>query len=301
MATGMVVIPDQLLATPSAVRMGAISDSFRGISQSAEEILGYLQTLELETVELMGDVVEAYAGAPSPGPSSRHPESMTLTERSEYVRSRAKAYGELRKWRLGVSMNKFVELGEMYRDAGVDIEIINLANPNRFEDEIIYAYRVAQAIGARGMSFELSSNSARRMAPYAMQYEILNSMHNHLQVAQKGFNFDEYLAHSPSNMLNLDIGHYVAALGISPISVIKKYHDRITHLHLKDHHGPEHGQESVPWGTGETPIREVLQLLRDEAYPISAMIELDYPIPEGSTVMKEISNCVAYCRESLES
>ena len=102
-------------------------------------------------------------------------------------------------------------------------------------------------------------------------------------------------------MLNLDVGHYVAALGTSPIPVIQKYHDRITHLHLKDRKNPENGQDNVPWGTGDTPIIEILQLLRDERYPIPAMIELEYPIPDGSSVMREMEKCVKYCRRALES
>ena len=64
---------------------------------------------------------------------------------------------------------------------------------------------------------------------------------------------------------------------------------------------PENGQDNVSWGTGDTPIAEVLQLIRDEGYPIPAMIELEYPIPEGSSVMEEMGKCVEYCRNALES
>ena len=31
------------------------------------------------------------------------------------------------------------------------------------------------------------------------------------------------------------------------------------------------------------------------------MIELEYPIPEGSSVMEEMGKCVQYCRTALES
>lgn len=55
----------------------------------------------------------------------------------------------------------------------------------------------------------------------------------------------------------------------------------------------------MPWGQGDTPIGEVLRLLRDEAYPITAMIELEYEIPEDSSVMQEMEKCVAFCRDAL--
>ncbi len=301
LAASSLVIPRRVFSVPSTVKVGAISYSFRQIPGSAEEILGYMQTLGLDTVELMGGPAEAYAGAPDPGPRPRHPESMTQEERSNYVAARAAAQQETQKWRRSAPMEKFAELGDMFRDGGVDVDILKLGNPNWFKEDIDYAYRAAKAIGARGISFEISARSSKIMAPFATQYDLLNGMHNHLQVANENFDFDEYVSHAPNNMLNLDIGHYVAALGSSPIPVIKKYHDRISHLHLKDRKSPENGQDNVAWGTGDTPIDDVLRLLRDESYPIPAMIELEYPIPEGSSVMEEMAKCADYCRKALES
>lgn len=301
LATSVAVIPRRFLFASSPVKVGAISYSFRQIPGSAEEILGYMQTLGLNTVELMGGPAEQYAGAPDPGPGPRHPQSMTQEERSNYVAARTAAQQETKKWRRSAPMEKFAELGDMFRDGGVDVDILKLGNPNWFAEDIDYAYRAAKAIGARGISFEISARSSKIMAPFATKHGLINGMHNHLQVANEDFDFDEYLSHSPNNMLNLDIGHYVAALGTSPIPVIKKYHDRISHLHLKDRKTPENGQDNVAWGTGDTPIGEVLRLLRDENYPIPAMIELEHPIPEGSSVMEEMAKCVDYCREALES
>ena len=78
---------------------------------------------------------------------------------------------------------------------------------------------------------------------------------------------------------------------------LKKHVDRITHIHLKDkklNNGP-----ATVWGQGDTPIKEVLQLMKKEKYPFQGTIEFEYPTPEGSTVMKEIARCVDYCREAL--
>ena len=161
-ATGIVIAPSQLLAIPLPVSLGAISYSFRDLPGTAEEILGYMQTLGLSTIELMGTPAEIYAGAPSGGPPPRHPESMTQEERTIYISERRKAQAELQKWRRNAPMEKFAELGEMYRDGGVEIDILKLGSPNWFEEEINYAYRTAKAVGARGISFEISSNSAKR-------------------------------------------------------------------------------------------------------------------------------------------
>ena len=65
---------------------------------------------------------------------------------------------------------------------------------------------------------------------------------------------------------NLDIGHYIAGTkGKSPIPVIEKYHDKIISLHLKDRTADG---GNLPWGQGQTPIKEVLQLLKKEKWPI---------------------------------
>ena len=282
------------------VQVGAISYSFRQIPSSAEEILGYMQTLGLSTIELMGGPAELYAGAP-PMPPFRRGQDLSDEERRALRAERRTAMEEVSKWRMGTDMKKFVELGELYRDGGVDIDILKLGNATWSDEEIDYAFQAAHSVGARGISFEISDDAAERMGPFADKHGLLNSMHNHTQVANEGFTFDRPLSFSPNNTLNLDIGHYVAGLGESPVPVIKKYHERISHLHLKDRRSPENGQDNVVWGEGDTPIGEVLRLLRDEDYPIPAMIELEYPIPEGSSVMEEMARCADFCRNALNS
>ena len=76
---------------------------------------------------------------------------------------------------------------------------------------------------------------------------------------------------------------------------IKAHHDRITNLHLKDrkrNQGP-----NVPWGQGDAPIKEVLQLLKRERYDFPANIEFEYP---GDDPVAEVGKCYKFCREALE-
>ncbi len=289
------------LARPgkSDVQLGAISYSFRAIPSSAEEILGYLVELGLDTVELMGGPAEQFAGAPAGPAFPRNWRELSADERAKLRAERDAAAKETGKWRLSAPMDKFKALGKMYNDAGVRIDILKLGDPRWSDAEIDYAFEAARAVGARGISFEISNQAAERMGPFATKHQMFVGMHNHTQVANEGFSFDTPLSYSPYNMLNLDIGHYVAGLSTSPVPIIRKYHDRITHLHLKDRKSAENGGDNVSWGQGDTPIADVLRLLRDEGYPITAMIELEYPIPDDSTVMKEMAKCVAYCREAL--
>ncbi len=86
------------------------------------------------------------------------------------------------------------------------------------------------------------------------------------------------------------------AKGKSPIPVLEKYHARITNLHLKDRTADG---GNVPWGQGQTPIKEVLQLMKKEKWTFPAEIELEYKIPEGSDAVAEVAKCVQYCKEAL--
>ena len=75
--------------------------------------------------------------------------------------------------------------------------------------------------------------------------------------------------------------------------------DRIASVHLKDRQTPAHGAGNLPWGTGDTPLKEILQLMKQERYAFPASIELEYQVPDGSDAVKETRTCVEYCRNAL--
>ncbi len=301
---GAVLSPAQALASGGVidikgVRIGIITYSYRQLPGSAEEILSYLKKAGLDTVELMGGPAEEFAGAPA-GPSwSGVGTRMTEQQREEFRKAREEHNAKMKDWRKQATFEKFEELGQMYHDAGVNIDILKLGEPRWDDDEIDYAFKAAKAVGARGISFEISNEGAERIAPFADKHQMLVGMHNHTQVADEGFSFDVPLSYSKYNMLNLDIGHYMAGLSESPIPTLTRYHERITHLHLKDRKSGINGGDNVMWGHGDTPIGEVLRLLRKEQWPITAMIELEYRVPEDSSVLAEVEKCVSYCKGAL--
>jgi sugar phosphate isomerase/epimerase len=126
--------------------------------------------------------------------------------------------------------------------------------------------------------------------------------HLHGQAAEPGFSFDSIFKYSPANMLNLDAGHYFGSTGLHPNDVIIKYHDKMRSIHIKDKTGPKSTPPgtNMPFGKGETPIADILLLLKKEKWPINVDIELEYPIPEGSDAAKEVAKCIEYMRNILE-
>jgi sugar phosphate isomerase/epimerase len=284
------------------VQVGAISYSFRSMPGSAENILEYLKTTGLSSVELMGDAIENFAGIPQyQGPTLARGEQATDQQRAEMTRARAKNAEEVREWRRNVSMARFRELRKMYNNAGVNIDISKIGNPNWTDEEIDYAFNVAKNLGSRGITFEIGIDAAKRMAPFAEKHNMYAIMHNHGQPGQPGFSFEEHLAYGRNLMLNFDVGHYWGATGLHPNGIIEKLHDRIISLHIKDKTGKSDtpADTNMPWGKGSTPLADVLLLLKRERWPITADIELEYNIPPGSDAVAEVRKCVDYCRDIL--
>ena len=55
----------------------------------------------------------------------------------------------------------------------------------------------------------------------------------------------------------------------------------------------------MPFGQGDTPIKEVLQLMRDNKWKFQATIEFEYQVPEGSDRMAEIAKAIQYAKSVL--
>jgi sugar phosphate isomerase/epimerase len=140
------------------------------------------------------------------------------------------------------------------------------------------------------------------LGKFAEKHNSLAIYHTHGQFGEPGFDIDTLLSYSPANRLNMDVGHYFGATGKHPNDMIIKYHDRIPMIHVKDKTGPNHATPNAnrPFGEGETPIKDVLLLLKKEKWPIDVFVELEYNIPKDSDPVKEVIKCIEYMRNILE-
>lgn len=302
------------------VQIGIITYSFRALPQTAEQVLQYCLECGISAVELMSNVAESFAGAPLPPapafaggpprgpaqpPGQRPMPSGPPTGRAprltpEQQEARRKAAEALRQWRLSASMEPYRKLRQMYEGAGVRIYAFKLPPTLEMpEQEYAYIWNVAETLGADHITMELPADDAllERVARYAAARKLRIAFHTHGQGGASGF--DRALAASDYTALNLDVGHYFGVTGESPIPVMEKYHQRIASLHLKDRRSPQNGGQNMPWGQGDTPLKEILQLMKKRQYRFPAAIELEYPIPEGSDVLAEVKKCVEFCRRAL--
>ena len=283
----------------AGVQIGVITYSFRALPSSAEQVLKYCVDCGVSGIELMSNVAESYAGAPMPPTIPRvRGQQMTPEQREDMKKSAA----AIRDWRLSASMDKYKAFRRMYQDAGVRIYAFKLPPTMAMSDEeYAYIWNVAEAVGANHVTMELPTDDAllQRVADYAAKRKLAIAFHTHGQGGAS--EFDKALGASKYTALNFDIGHFYGVTGQSPVPVMEKYSDRIASLHLKDRKGPQGGSGggNMPWGQGETPLKDVLQSMKRNRYKFPASVEYEYATPEGSDVIAEVKKCVEYCRQAL--
>ncbi len=302
-------------STINGVKIGVITYSFRDLpDQSAEATLDYILKCGITNIELKGGPAEAYAGAPKNPVDFRmirplwrkRSQKQELTEDEKKslgdAEAKIKAYREeIAQWRQKAPINKFEELGKMYKKAGIEIYAFK---PDTFgmqssDAEIEYGLKAAKAIGANHVTLEHPGNDAHtlKLGKAAEKYGLKVGYHGH---EQQTFTFwDTALTQSPANSLNLDLGHFVAAGNPNPLDIIRQKHDRIVSMHIKDRKTKANGGDNLVWGNGDTPIGEALKLMRDNKYKFPATIELEYKIPDGSNPIDEVKKCLEFCKSVL--
>ena len=208
-----------------------------------------------------------------------------------------------RKWRLALSMDIFKDLRKMYNDAGVSIYAVKDVRDGTDED-LDYTFTVAKTLGANHVTLELPAGptavqTLKRMGDWAAKNNMFSAYHSHQQGSMTVFN--DAFEVSKGNMANVDLGHFMAATnpGGTPLDFLNKFHDRIASFHLKDRTSVAHCALNLPWGTGETPIAQILQTVSKNKWTMPGSIELEYDVPEGSDAVKEVAKCVDFCRKAL--
>jgi sugar phosphate isomerase/epimerase len=290
------------LAPPASkvdgVRIGVQSYSFR--------------TLPLDAaIKAMSEIgigeCELYSGHVEPrtfGPGAPRPKTAGTTDaKTEPAKPGARPAQEgregLRNWRLTVPMDHFTAIRRKFDDAGIRLHAYNYSFNDGFSDEEIdRGFAMAKALGVGIITASSTLSAAKRVAPFADTHEMIVAMHGHDNTRDpnqfaKPESFAQAMALSKNFWVNLDIGHFFAA-GYDPVAYLDEHHARISNLHIKDRK-KDHGQ-NTPWGEGDTPIKQVLQLLKVKKYDIPADIEYEY---RGADPVVEVRKCFQYCKDAL--
>lgn len=316
----------------AGVRIGAITYSFNRIaSPDPVAIIKAYQDIGLGVAELMSNHCEALAGAPQMpafgrGPAAPGPRSNTAAPAGappaggpppearkggggrfpltpEQQAERQAAMQKLAEWRKSTGKNTWKAVRQKWNDAGVEVGLLcyNMQDSMK-DDDIEYGFAMAEGLGVKGITTSTTLTMAKRIAPIADKHKLLVGYHGHdaTNDPNQTATLESYatlMAYGKYNGVNLDIGHFTAS-NYNAVEFIQKHHAKITNLHVKDRK-KDHGPNVAVWGTGDTPIKEVLQLLKKEKYGFPANLELEYPVPAGSDIVAEAKKCYAYLKTCL--
>lgn len=152
------------------------------------------------------------------------------------------------------------------------------------DEEIDRTFQIAKALGAKSINGQVQPAIADRVGKAAEKYNMIIGIY-----AQT----PETLALSKNFRYDIDIGDYTRA-GHDSLQFVTENLDKITDIHLKDCklNGP-----SVPFGTGDSHMKEVLQLLKKHKSQIRANIDCDYP--GTGTSIDEVKKCFDYVKACL--
>jgi sugar phosphate isomerase/epimerase len=286
--------PQAAPTTVSGVVFGVETFSFHdlppaGDPQLIPTIIKNLQTLGINECEIMSGHIEPFASVMTGWwvQSRRAPDFAKLRE-------------EARQWRLSVPMTYYRDIRRRFEDAGLRIYLYNVNFNETFTDaERDRTFEAARELGAEGFSSSTVLSEARRLVPFVEKHKTFVAMHNHNNLVDPDqfatpASFETALAMSPRFLATLDIGHFTAGNN-DAVAFIRQHHARIVNIHVRDRkrdNGPNR-----PFGQGDTPIAEVLRLIRDNRYPIRCYLEYEY----GSfrPPVEEVKTCFDYCKRML--
>ena len=225
--------------------------SFANATMSGDDILKNCVQLGLSAVELRTQPVEAFLGAPAAPKAGVPAEPGAPT---------------IRQWRESAPVDKARDFRKTYDEAGVQIGMLMKVDGlfKMSDGELDYAFNLAKTLGAHAISTEISKNETelKRVGGFADKHQLLVGYHGHTATGPEDWK-------KPSPSRNTTAPMWTSATSSQATSARRSgFHHRAPRpRHTRPHQGPEEGQrpEHSAKGEGDTPIAEVLRLIRDNA------------------------------------
>ena len=207
---------------------------------------------------------------------------------------------EQRRWCLETPLDHFRMIRRKFNNARMTIHALNHSFNDSFSDQDIdRGFEMARALGAEYITASSTLSSAKRVVPFAEKHKMIVAMHNHSDLKDPNefatpASFAAAIKMSKYFKVNLDIGHFTAA-NFDSLAYLREHHAHVTNLHVKDRRRNQ--GDLTPWGEGDAPIRDVLQLIQKNKWPIAAYLEYEY---KGTgTPAEEVKKGYEFMRRAL--
>ena len=212
----------------------------------------------------------------------------------------SQARDKLREWRLHPPRGYYQGIRKELDDAGVAVYTYYVNFDDSHTDaEIDAVFEGAKVLGARGCVGSMGQAVAERLAPFPGRHGMFVGLHNHDNLSDPdAFSSEQSmvtgLSMSPDFRMMLDVRHFTAADG-DAVAFLERHHDRVAGLHVGDRR--KHNGRSTPFGEGDAPIIELLRMIRDNRWPIVALLEFEHGTlrPE----VEEVDLMFDYCKRAV--
>lgn len=207
---------------------------------------------------------------------------------------------KLRNWRLTVPVGFYRNIRKEFEVAGIDIfsYYVNF-NSSYTDAEIDATFEGARMLGAKSCIGSYGLEVARRLALFPAKHGMYLGLHNHDNLSDPDAfsteaSFEKGLSFSPDFKATLDVRHFTAANG-DCLGFLERHHERVSSVHLGDRRR-DNGR-STPFGEGDAPIIEILRMIRDNRWPIVALLEFEHGTLR--TEVEEVRLTFDYCKRAV--
>lgn len=233
-------------------------------------------------------------------------ELTTKLQAARDARDRAAIDGamqELNQWRSTLSVSSFREMRNKFAAAGIRFAFFSgsTLSSTSTDADLEHVCSLTQALGAEFVTVAAGKSVVKRLVPMVERYDLRigiqgrpNAHPTDADAMARAEDFEEAVGYSPRCAIDIDVGDATGA-GFDVMPFVTKNHARIARIELKDR---KRDNTSVPWGQGDTPLKDVLLYVRDNRLPIRCYIDCDYA-PATEERIASIVNCRAYIRSVL--
>lgn len=284
----------KLFAADGSVRLGATTYSLRDLPRipgedNISDLIKPLKAAGVTEIDLWSYNAEPAGpntGPAAPPPPAAYPIKIHTFTKEEIAAAMAQARNLTRDWRMNTPANHFENIRAKLDAAKIAVTSYNVKYDDSFTDqEIDITFHQAKVLGASSIAVPGTPEVAKRLAMFAEK----NQMH----IAVSDYAIAPTL---PSKWVkvNLDIGAVTAA-NASPVAWLQENHDAVAQLTIKDRRRNKGMNEQ--WGDGDTPINDVLKLVKAKNFTFPVYAEYEY-LGLG-TPGEELQRCMDYMRSAV--
>jgi sugar phosphate isomerase/epimerase len=276
------------------VRLGATTWSLRDLPRvpgkdNIDDLIKPLKSAGVTEIDLWSYNTEPAGpnfGPGAPPPPAAYPVKIKTFSKEEIEAANIQVRKLLRDFRGSTPASYYEDIRAKFSAAGITVTAYTVKYDDSFtDDELDQTFRQAKALGASSITAPVTPEIAKRLASVADKYQ--------MQVALTDFAMASAL---PSKLfkVNADIGAITAA-NSSAVAWLQENHDAVSQLTIKDRRRNKGLNQQ--WGDGDTPVQDVLRLVKSKGYTFPVFAEYEY-LGLG-TPAEELQHCMDYMRSAI--